>query len=331
MDAGRVGRNPVDTRSGADQLRRMERKDHIDRFGAAALVGISLLLAFNQVVIKVSNDGFQPVFNAGLRSAGAVVCLALWLWWRGRPLGLGGRDIWLLGVLSGLVFTLEFILLFSALDRTTVARSSVIFYSMPVWMALGAHFLLPGDGLSRRKIAGLIFAMAGVVLALIDRSDGSASLLGDVMALGAAMCWAAIGLMIKGTRLNTLAAEGQLMWQVIVSALALLVLAPLFGPLTRGVEALHVAGLLFQIIAVASFGFVAWFWLLARYPASGVASFAFLAPVFGVALGWLLLSEPVSVTLGLALAPVAVGIVLINRPARRPSRPGLKADQSSGT
>ena len=294
----------------------MERKDHIDRFGAVALVAISLLLAFNQVVVKVTNGGFSPVANAGLRSAGAVVCLWLWLWWRGRPLGLGPRSLWALGLLSGLVFTLEFILLFNALDLTTVARSSIIFYSMPVWMTLGAHFLLPGDGLSRRKLLGLGLAMAGVALALLDRSDGAAHLGGDLMALGAAMCWAAIGLMAKGTGLRALSAEAQLMWQVIVSALCLLALAPLFGPLTRGVEAVHVAGLLFQIVAVATLGFAAWFWLLARYPASGVASFAFLAPVFGVGLGWLLLGEPVGATLLLALGMVAAGIVLINRPAK---------------
>ena len=47
--------------------------------------GFALLLAFNQVVIKVTNGGFQPVFFAGLRSAGAVVCIWLWLRWRGIP------------------------------------------------------------------------------------------------------------------------------------------------------------------------------------------------------------------------------------------------------
>ena len=40
----------------------MVRKDRIDAFGAVSLVGFSLLLGFNQVVIKVVNEGMQPVF-----------------------------------------------------------------------------------------------------------------------------------------------------------------------------------------------------------------------------------------------------------------------------
>ncbi|MBE0414735.1 MAG: EamA/RhaT family transporter, partial [Yoonia sp.] len=64
----------------------MERKSQIDLFGATALTGFAILLAFNQVVIKITNDGLQPVFFAGLRSAGAVICIWLWLRWRGIPL-----------------------------------------------------------------------------------------------------------------------------------------------------------------------------------------------------------------------------------------------------
>jgi drug/metabolite transporter (DMT)-like permease len=70
---------------------------------------------------------------------------------------------------------------------------------------------------------------------------------------------------------------------------------------------------LFQIFAVASFGFLLWFWLLKIYPASGVASFSFLSPVFSVALGWLLLNEDVGPELWAALALVAGGIFLINK------------------
>ena len=41
-------------------------------FGASSLVLFSLVLAVNQVAIKLSNDGFQPVFSAGLRLVSRV-------------------------------------------------------------------------------------------------------------------------------------------------------------------------------------------------------------------------------------------------------------------
>ena len=290
----------------------MERKAHIDLFGAAALIAFALHLAFNQVVIKVTSGGFNPVFAAGLRSAGAVLVLLIWMRLRGVGLHVP-RDAWTLGIVAGLLFALEFTCLFVALDITTVSRASVIFYSMPVWMALIAHYLLPGESLTRLKGVGLLLAMAGVALALSNRSGGEVSWTGDLLALTSAFCWAGIVLCVRITPLSRVPPAQQLMFQVAVSAPIMLLFAPFLGPLIRDLQPIHLAGMLFQIIAVASLGFLVWFWLMSIYPASSVASFSFLSPVFSVLLGWLLLSEDVAPSVWGALVLVASGIYLINR------------------
>ena len=107
--------------------------------------------------------------------------------------------------------------------------------------------------------------------------------------------------------------EQQLISQVMISAPILLLLAPLFGPMLRDVQPIHIAGMAFQIIAVASLGFLAWFWLMKQYPANSVASFSFISPVASVLLGWLLLGEEIAPSIWVALALVAAGITLINR------------------
>ncbi|ASM72124.1 MULTISPECIES: DMT family transporter [Roseobacteraceae] len=290
----------------------MERKTYIDTFGAVALVLFALNLAFNQVVVKVTNGGFDPVFLAGLRSVGGAVVLVAWMKARGVSFTLPRSSI-LGGAASGLLFAVEFMCLFIALDLTTVGRVSIIFYSMPVWLALSAHFLLPAERLNGVRVIGLVLAMAGVALALLDRSNGQASLLGDLLALFAAICWAAIALCVRVTPLARVPPEQQLLWQLLISAPLLLLAAPFFGDLLRDVQPIHLWGLAFQIIAVASFGFLAWFWLMSIYPASSVASFSFLSPVFAVILGWLLLGEHVGWTIWAALGLVAAGIFLINR------------------
>ena len=290
----------------------MDRKSHIDLFGAVALTLFSLNLGFNQVVIKFANGGFQPVFMAGLRSAGALVLLALWMRARGVPLRLPaqGRGA---GIVAGLLFAVEFLFLFTALDLTTVARASIVFYSMPVWLAIAAHVLLPGERLTPVRCVGLVLAMAGVVVALADRGSGQGSLLGDLMALGSALCWAGIALCVRVTDLSRIPAEQQLFWQLLVSAPVLVLVAPLFGPLIRDLAPIHLVGLGYQMVFIASFGFLFWFWLMKIYPASGVASFSFLSPVFAVVLGWVILGEEIGLRIWLALALVAVGLVLINR------------------
>lgn len=293
----------------------MEKKSHMDAFGAAALIAFALHLAFNQVVIKVTNGGFGPIFAAGLRSAGAVIVLFLWMRLRGIPLTVPSVAV-PAGILSGILFGVEFMMLFSALDFTTVSRASVIFYSMPVWLAIAGHFLMPDDRMTRPKALGLVLATSGVALALLDRSDVTASILGDVLALGSACCWAGIALCVKVTPLSKVPPAQQLMFQVIVSAPILLVAAWFSADLLRDPQPIHYAGLLFQTVAVASLGFLVWFWLLSIYPASSVASFSFLSPIFAVIFGWLLLDEQVSLRVWIALVLVSTGIFLINRRPR---------------
>jgi len=293
----------------------MDKKSQIDLFGAVALTGFALLLAFNQVVIKVTNGGLQPVFFAGLRSAGAVLCIWLWLRWRGIPLRFepGTR---VAGIAIGCVFSFEFMCLFIALDLTAVSRASVIFYSMPVWLAIMAHFILPNDKVTPIKALGLGLALGGVAIAILTGAEGEGSFWGDLAALGAAVGWAATAMLAKASSLSRVRPEIQLMWQVGVSAPLLLIAAMFFGPFIRELEPIHIIGLVFQIVVVVSAGFIFWLWLLSIYPASGVASFSFLSPVLTVGLGWLMLGEKVGPNLIAALVLVTLGILLINRPPK---------------
>lgn len=293
----------------------MERKTQMDAFGAVALTAFALHLAFNQVVIKVTSGGFSPVFAAGVRSAGAVLVLLLWMYLRKVSFRMPRVALpW--AVLSGVLFAVEFLCLYTALDLTTVSRSSVIFYSMPLWLALASTVLLPDERLTRRKALGLVLAFGGVIVALSDRGGGQVSWAGDLLALCSALCWGGIALLVRVTPLAHVPPAQQLISQVIVSAPILLLLAPFFGPLLREVEAIHLWGMAFQIIAVASLGFLAWFWLMKQYPANSVASFSFISPVASVLMGWLLLGEHVAPTIWIALVLVAVGITLINRKPR---------------
>ena len=294
----------------------MEPRPSIDAFGAASLTAFSLVLAFNQVLIKLVNEGLQPVFFAGMRSLAAAGVIALLMAARGRRIAFPRRQL-VPGLAIGALFAAEFVCLFLALDLTTVTRTSVIFYSMPVWLALIGHFVLPGEAMTRRKAAGLALAFAGVAWAIAMRGQGGAgSLAGDVLALGGALAWAGIALIARGTRFREVPPDLQILWQLAVSVPILLVLAPAFGPFVRAFDPWMWAPMA-ALVAVSSLGFMFWLWLLTIYPAAGVAAFGFLAPVFGVLLGWGLLGERVGPTLLVAAALVVAGLILLHRPAPR--------------
>ncbi|MFN3992160.1 MAG: DMT family transporter [Tabrizicola flagellatus] len=291
------------------------RKDRLDGMGLAMLLGVQGVLALNQVIIKLVNAGLQPVFFAGLRSLLAIGFVWAWLAWRGRPPRLRRATLGA-GLLIGTLFAAEFLFLFLALDLTSVGRSALIMYSMPVWYAILAHFGL-GERITPTKAAGLALAFAGCASAILSRPDtGEASLAGDLCALGAAWGWALTAFIARRPVMRAEGPEMQLFWMVLVSAPILLLAAPFFGPLIRDLHPAHILGLLFQSSVVVAGGFIAWLWLLSVYPGATVAAFSFLTPVLAVGLGALVFGETVTGSILLAVILVAAGIVLINRPPR---------------
>lgn len=293
----------------------MQRKDRLDAFGGSILLGVTTLLAFNQILVKLVNQGLQPVFFAGLRSALAVFFVLAWLVYKRRPPRLR-RATFGPGVLMGAVFAAEFLCLFIALDLTTVGRAAVIFYSMPVWFAIMAHFGL-GERITPLKALGLCLAFTGAAWAIVVGSaSGEGSLIGDLFALGGAWGWAGTAYIARRPVMRAEGPEMQLFWMVLVSGPLLLLAAPLFGPLIRDLQPVHLAGLVFQASVVVAGGFITWLWLLSVYPASTVASFSFLTPILSILLGALIFGESVTWPILGSSALVAAGIVLINRPTR---------------
>lgn len=293
----------------------MHRKDQLDALGGAVLLGVTLLLAFNQIIVKLVNQGLQPVFFAGLRSALAVLFVWAWLVYRGRPPRLSRAALGS-GLLIGALFAAEFLFLFIALDLTTVGRTSLIMYSMPVWFAVLAHFGL-NERITPPKAAGLALAFAGCALAIVTRpSAGEGSLVGDLCALGAAWGWALTAFVARRPVMRAEGPEMQLFWMVLVSAPILLLAAPFFGPLVRELQPMHLVGLVFQASVVVAGGFITWLWLMSVYPSATVASFSFLTPILALGLGALIFGESITWAILGAAVLVAAGIVLINRPAR---------------
>ncbi len=297
------------------------RRSAIDGLAVAMMIGLTFSWGLNQVAVKIGNTGFNPVFAVVVRSA--IGCVLVYLWCRYRRIPIFGRDgtLWP-GIAAGVLFGTEFLLLFLGLDLTTVARGTLMLNTMPFWVLLGGHFLL-GESFSLRKFLGLLLAFAGIVMVFSDELSlpDPAALRGDMMCLAAGAVWAATLILIKKSRLNDASAEKTLLYQLLVSTFFVVPFVPVAGSLLRDVSTLAVSALLFQGIVIVAFTYVLWFWLVRQYPASGLSSFAFLSPAFGVLCGWLILDEPISWRIFTALGLIAVGLVIVNRPVRR-SPPG---------
>ena len=298
----------------------------LDRLAMGLMFVLCTVWGLQQVAIKVANAGISPMWQAGLRSIGAVVLV--WAWAGMRGVKLWSSDGTLVpGLVAGLLFTAEFALIFWGLEYTNASRGIIFLYTAPFFVALGAVWLLPHEHMRRAQWAGMALAFCGVLVLFGENLLGPVgqAWIGDLMILVAAVLWAATTLTIKASRLARVAAEKTLLYQLAVSAVALPALSVAFGE--RGVfapTAVVWASVAFQIVIVASASYVAWFWLITRYPATRLSSFSFLSPVMGVLAGGLLLGERLTPAVFIAMALVGLGIWIANRPTLAPVVAGTR-------
>lgn len=288
----------------------------LDPLAIALTVALCLIWGFNQVAVKLAIHDIPPLIQCVIRSVVATVLVLAWTQFRGIP--LFKRDGTLLaGIIAGVLFALEFLLIYRGLLYTTATRAVLFLYTAPFLVVLGARWLVKGDHFHLMQWFGMALSFAGIVIAfgLPTPAADPHQMLGDVMMVGAAIAWAATTLVIKVSRLNQVSSEKTMLYQLVVSVPLLAAGVLVFGEHIDAMpSAVALGALAYQAVWVVCVTYMAWFALIVRYSASRLSSFTFLTPLFGVVAGHIVLNEPLSPPFALAVALVAIGLVLVNRP-----------------
>lgn len=291
------------------------RKTHLDAFAITVLLGCCLFWGLQQVLIKATIAELPPMFQASLRLIGATALLWLWCVWRGIP--LWQRDGSLrAGLLAGALFGSEFACIYVGLQYTTASRLTVFLYTSPFWVALLVPLWVKSERLRGLQWVGLLCAFVAVAFALREGFTGehTATARGDLLALLAGALWGLTTVVIRASALARVSAEKLLFYQLAVSAACFPALSLALGEVwVWQFSGFAITSLLLQTVVGAFASYLAWMWMLGRYPATKISVFVFFTPLFALLFGALWLGEAVTPTLLVALATVAVGIVLVNR------------------
>ena len=287
----------------------------LDAFALTLMAVLCGSWGFNQVAAKLAFADFGPMTQATLRSGIGALLVGAYAW-RAKP------DIWrsdgtlAAGICVGLLFAIEFILLFAAVKLTTAASAIVFVFTAPFFIALGAIALLPGERLAPYQWVGMGLAFAGVLAGLYRPAEGS-SLAGNLLALLAGAAWGGTTLIVKTTRLRSADATKVLLYQVVISALVTAPVAYAAGEKWPAqVSPVAAMSLAYQSVWVVGVTYLTWFWLLRIYRAAELSAFTFVTPVVGVLAGWLVLGERLTPAFIAALALVAAGIALVSWQAK---------------
>jgi drug/metabolite transporter (DMT)-like permease len=266
------------------------------------------------VAIKIGLADAPPLRLAALRFVVGGLVIALWAWWTGRLVGFRiARDEWRPLIVSALIFTAQIATMKVATALTSAAHGSVVLNMYAVHTVILAHFLIPGDRLTPRRLVGALVAYGGIVLLFAGEGAGhGATLLGDAIMFVSAFLLAERTVYLARA-VHHLDPVKLLLSQAIIGVVLFLAgSVALESAPTRWT--LSLAGsLAYQGGLIAGFCFVVNLWLLRRYRPSGLAVFFLSQPIFGVIAAAFFTGDPLTATLLVACLAVVAGVALTTR------------------
>ena len=285
----------------------------------AALLLAVLAWGVNFAVVKATLESLAPFAFNSMRLVGASILLLALARLRPGPsiLPEDRRRFLVLALVGHTAYQLFFI---QGIHTTTASNSAILLGMTPVFVALFSLVLTE----ERPPIGvwlGIGVSVAGVGLVLSDSARLGGRTLGDLLTLGATLCWSFYT--VYGQ--PAIARYGLFKTNAYTMAIGTLFFLPLGLPaLSRldvaAVPATAWAGTVFSLVFALVLAYSLWYYGVSRIGPTQTAVYANLTPVAAVAVAALWLGEPIG---GLQLAgalTIFSGIYLVRRSRRRAAR-----------
>jgi drug/metabolite transporter (DMT)-like permease len=290
----------------------------LDGFAVTSMVVLCLIWGLQQAAMKSIVGDVSPLLQVSLRSGVAAVLVFVFS-------RFVVRDRWLPGValgpgsLTGALFAAEFLFVAEGLRLTAASHMAVFLYTAPMFAAVGLQLALPAERMTRAQWIGIAIAFVGIVITFIGpgakggtNASSAAWMLGDLLGICGGAAWGTTTVVVRATRLSEAPATQTLFYQLVWAFAVLLPYAFLRGQFHFHGTPLVWSSLAFQAVFVCFISYAAWFWLLRIYLASRLGVLAFMSPIFGVAMGALLLHERLDPSFLTGAALVLAGMMVVN-------------------
>lgn len=279
------------------------------RLDLSLMIMTSLMLASGFIAVRFAVPETGPVWLAAIRVGIGFLVLLPYAIWRG-VVWPSGRSQWML--IIGMAFlnvVIPFILIAWAGKTVEASVLSLLMGTGPFLALIGSHLMTDDDRLTPRKLVSVLLGFAGIMVLVgpsVFSGLAGSSFMGQLAALGASVCYVSAGLLIRRiamppVRLASLA--------LAIGTAALIPLALIFEGLPSGLYPAPVFGALIYLgLFPTGIAYILRFSLIRAIGYTRFSLSINLVPVFGVALGVLILDEPLSINLIAALALVLAGL-----------------------
>lgn len=278
---------------------------------------LCVIFGSNAVAIKFSFSGLGVFTTAAIRFSIAAIAIYIWARTTGQSLVLKKGQLCQVLILAAL-FAVQLSMFYFGISKSNASRGTLISNLLPFWILFLAHFFIPGDRITRRKLFGILLGFSGVAFMFAEKKGVTADFrTGDLIILSATVIWSCSVIYLKRI-ISAFSAFQITLYSMVFSVPVFLMEALLWDtPMISKLDFKIVGAVLYQSLITATFGFVTWNMLLQKYGAVALHSFIFIMPIAGVALGGLVLGEPITSKLLIALALIVAGILVVHLKPRK--------------
>ncbi|MDK1684374.1 DMT family transporter [Acinetobacter terrestris] len=292
-----------------------ERKG-LDARASGLMVILCIVWGLQQVILKLAAADIAPIMQIAIR-CGLSALLVLPLLQLQPNTHLYSKAYLLPGIWLAFLFSAEFVFIAQALEFTSASHTVVLLYTAPIFVALGLHWKLPSERLSRLQWSGIMIAFAGIVMTFMGREKQldqglSQVLWGDFLALLAGLMWAMTTISLRLSKLNEAHPTQTLFYQLVGSFIFLFPLAFILGQAQIHWIYIAIGSLVFHTLIMSFMSLMLWFWLLRNYLASHLGVFSFLTPLFGMLFGILFLNETIELNFIVGTMLVMLGVAVVS-------------------
>jgi drug/metabolite transporter (DMT)-like permease len=286
-------------------------RKNVDATGAFLALLTSVFWGANTVAIKLGLADAPPLRLAWMRFVVGGAAIAVWAWATGRLSGLRVAPAeWRPMLVLALIFTAQIGSMNIGTSLTSAAHASILLNLYSVHTVVLSHFLIPGDRLTVRRVAGVAIAYTGIVILFAGQArTGASSLLGDAIVFVSAFLLAE-RLVYLARAVQQLDPVKLLLSQAAVGCALFMLGSALTETTPTSWTPRLVASIAYQGVLIAGFNFIVNLWLLQRYRPSSLVPFFLTQPLFGVIAAALLTGDPLTWELLIAGVAVAIGMGL---------------------
>jgi O-acetylserine/cysteine efflux transporter len=277
------------------------------------ILSLCIIWGFNFVVMKLGNGAFPPVLFAAYRFlVGAIVLFGV-AWFKKVVLP-NKRDLkWFIicGILQTTYFNLAIQI---SLNYISAGLTAVLTYSMPLFLSVMAHFLIPGERLTARKIIGIASGTMGLFLALNIHFGGG--IWAAILALTSGLSWAISNVIIKRKLQNCNTIQFTT-WQMAAGTVGLFLYSLCFENGQSHWGIMPIIYVLFAGIFPSALAFLLWSYILSKTEASKASMSLLLVPIIGAISGFFFLGQVLSPITVIGIGFVLLGIWFVNSSGAR--------------